>query len=186
MEAQNAPIPTGQLAAPTWRNRAFLDWFCTEPYGDFFRFLRKTPPPVQEKTFRRHQNHGFSKSTHILIEQKRFERKTSSQLWERRFWKWPGRISVKYVCGDFRQNPKNRSFFELRQDFWFKSFSLDQKYIVLYENIWYLVITRHCSSLCSFSSFSAFLGKRKNRGKFPKIRSRDEQWRSMTRNHIFW
>ena len=48
------------------------------------------------------------------------------------------------------KKPKNhqfRSFSELRWDFWFKSFLLDQKYTVFYENIWFLVIAAHCCSL---------------------------------------
>ena len=150
MEAQNAPTPTGQLAPPTWGKSSFLYWFYTQPYMaicGIFRYLRKNPPPVRQETFRRLQNHRFSKSKHILIQQKRFERKSSSQLWERRFWKCPRWCSVKYVGWRFfHQNTKNRSFYELRQDFWFKSFLLDQKYIILYEYIWYLVIARHYSS----------------------------------------
>ena len=50
------------------------------------------------------------------------------------------------LAGVFHQNAKNRSFFELRGDFWFKSFLLDHKNILIYENVWFLVITRHCSS----------------------------------------
>ena len=100
MEAQNAPAPTGQLAPPTWAKSSFLYWFYTQPYMaicGIFRYLRKNPPPVREETFRRLQNHRFSKSKHILIQLKRFERKSSSQLWERRFWKCPRWFSEKYV-----------------------------------------------------------------------------------------
>ena len=46
-----------------------------------------------------------------------------------------------------RQIRQFRSFSQLRQYFWFKSFLLAQKYIVVYGNIWLLVIARHCCSL---------------------------------------
>ena len=100
MEAQNAPTTTGQLALPTWAKSSFFTDFMLShkwPYVAFFDMCAKNPPPVREKTFRRLQNHRFSKSKHILIQQKRFERKSSSQLWERRFWKCPRWFSVKYV-----------------------------------------------------------------------------------------
>ena len=101
MEAQNVPTPTGQLALRTWAKSSFFVLILHSAiYGHMWHFsicAKKNPPPVREKTFRRLQNHRLSKSKHILIQQKRFERKSSSQLWERRFWKCPRWCSVKYV-----------------------------------------------------------------------------------------
>ena len=113
-----------------------------------FRYLRKNPPPVRQETFRRLQNHRFSKSKHILIQQKRFERKSSSQLWERRFWKCPRWCSVKYVGWRFfTKTPKIVRFTNSDKIFDSRSFLLDQKDIIVYEYIRYLVIARRYSSL---------------------------------------
>ena len=147
-----------------------------------FRYVRKNPPPVREKTFRRLQNHRFSKSKHILIQQKRFERKSSSQLWERRFWKCPRWCSVKYVGWRFfTKTPKIVRFtnsdkiFDSNLFYWTRN---TLYFTNIYDISSLLVITRH------FSSFSAFLVVRKKRGKFQKMSSKDEQWRVMTSNHI--
>ena len=87
----------------------------------------------------------------------------------------------------FRQNAKNRSFFELQRDFWFKSFLNDHKHTVLWVNIWFLVIARHCCSLLLiFRHFRPFRGSGKieeNSGKWTVVSTNDEQWRAIKYLH---
>ena len=128
------------------QNRMFLYWFYTQPYMaicGIFRYVRKKTPPVREKTFRRLQNHRFSKSKHILIQQKRFERKSSSQLWERRFWKCPRWFSVKYVGWRFfTKTPKIVRFTNSDKIFDSNLFIGPEIHYILRIS----KISRHCSS----------------------------------------
>ena len=78
---------------------------------------------------------------------------------------------------------KNRLFFEVRRDFWFKSFLLDQKNFVVCENIWFLVIDRHCSSLLRiFSNFPRFFRLPRN-AENDENEHKDEQWREIIYIH---
>ena len=78
----------------------------------------------------------------------------------------------------FQKKSQFRSYSELQQDFWFKSFLLDQKYIVVYENIWFLIITRHyCSLLLIFWNFPRFFltpEMAENSRKWAVVSSNDE------------
>ena len=89
-------------------------------------------------------------------------------------------LSAHMLCDVFHQNIKNRSFFELRRDFWFKSFLLAQKNTIVYENIWFLIIAAHyCSLLLTFRHFQPFwsCGKsEENSWKWAVMSSKDEQW----------
>ena len=106
----------------------------------------------------------------------------SSQLWERRFSKCPGGISVKYV--GWRFPPKRQKSFVFRTPTRF----LIQIFFIGPEkhfNLWKYVITRHYSSLLvltsHFSSFSVIPGMRKieeNSVKWTLVSSNDEQWRA--------
>ena len=106
----------------------------------------------------------------------------SSQLWERRFSKCPGGISVKYV--GWRFPPKRQKSFVFRTPTRF----LIQIFFIGPEkhfNLWKYVIPRHYSSLLvltsHFSSFSVIPGMRKieeNSVKWTLVSSNDEQWRA--------
>ena len=147
MEAQNAPTPTGQLALPTWAKSSFFVLILHSAiYGHMWHFsicAKKNPPPVREKTFRRLQNHRLSKSKHILIQQKRFERKSSSQLWERRFWKCPRWFSLKYVGWRFfTKTPKIVRFTNSDKIFDSNLFIGPE----IHYTLRIYMISRHCSS----------------------------------------
>ena len=101
------------------------------------------------KTLRRPRKSVFNNSTCPLVQQKNLNEKAlpnsendvfENGLCQRGVW-W------SQNCRDFYQKSKNHSFSQSQRDFWFKSFLLDQKYIVYYVNIRFLVIVRHCSSL---------------------------------------
>ena len=182
MEAQNAPTPTGQLAPPTWAKSSFFVLILHSAiYGHMWHFWI-----CAQKTLRRSERKLsadskiiVSASPNIYWSNKKDLNGTRRATLRTTVLKMPSLIfgEIRWVA-IFHQNAKNRSFYELRRDFWFKSVLLDQKYILLYEYLWYLVLTVH------FSSFSAFLVVRKKRGKFLKMSSKDEQWRVMTSNHI--
>ena len=110
----------------------------------------------------------------------------SSQLWERRFSKCPGGISVKYV--GWRFPPKRQKSFVFRTPtrFLIQIFFNGPQ---IHSTLSKYLISRHYSSLllttAHFSSFSTIPGKWKNRGKFREMDSSKHQWRAMTSNQIF-
>ena len=151
MEAQNAPTTTGQLALPTWAKSSFFVLILHSAiYGHMWNFsiFAQKPsagptgnlPPTPKSSFQQVQ-------TYIDPTKKIWTEIVVATL-RTTVLKMPSLMfgEIRWVA-IFHQNAKNRSFYELRQDFWFKSFLLDQKYIILYEYIWYLVIARHYSSL---------------------------------------
>ena len=98
----------------------------------------------------------FKNFTFVWFQWVQNQWKISLQLRERTIWKKSKNSFFKMKTHNLRhffaKTRKNPSFFEVRRDFWFKSFLLDQKYIVVYENIWFLIITHHyCSLLLIFS-----------------------------------
>ena len=106
----------------------------------------------------------------------------SSQLWERRFSKCPGGISVKYV--GWRFPPKRQKSFVFRTPtrFLIQIFFIGPE---MHFNLWKYVNPRHYSSLLvltsHFSSFSVIPGMRKieeNSVKWTLVSSNDEQWRA--------
>ena len=151
MEAQNAHTPTGQLAPPTWGKSSFFVLILHSAIMaicGIFRYVRKKPsagprenlPPTPKSSFQQVQ-------TYIDPTKKIWTEIVVATL-RTTILKMPSLMfgEIRWVA-IFHQNAKNRSFYELRQDFWFKSFLLDQKYIIFYEYLRYLVIARHYSSL---------------------------------------
>ena len=107
---------------------------------------------------------------------KRFGSKISSEFRER--------AKLAIFC-HFRQNAQNaqnaqntkkkyqfRWFSELRRDFWSKSFLLDWICSVVYEFMWFFIITAHCCSLLLiFGHISAKCRK------WAVTSSNEQQWR---------
>lgn len=76
-------------------------------------------------------------------------------------------------------NTKNVRFSK-SDEFFEWNFLFDRKYLILYENTWFLVITRHgCSSSRHFRPLSCCWDTTR------RTSSKDEQWQQMTRKYIF-
>ena len=107
--------------------------------------LCKNPPPIPEKP-----SAGPKKcfqQLHMSIgPTKTFEWKNSSQIWERRFWKpFSGWFWVKHVgwrfFAIFRQKRQKALVFRSVNRFLIQIFYWTGNTFVVYENIWFFVIT---------------------------------------------
>ena len=113
---------------------------------------------------------------------KRFGSKISSEFRERA--KLAFFLAFSPKCPKCQKIPKNtkkcqfRWFSELRRDFWSKSFLLDWICSVIYEFMWFFVITAHyCSLLLIFGHISAKCRK------WAVTSSNEQQWREIRYIH---